>query len=58
MNDSSSDVVLDDDALVLDWQHLLTDVDESGIATITINRPKALNALNSDVLEELNDALV
>lgn len=27
------------------------------IATITINRPKALNALNSQVLDELNEAL-
>ena len=27
------------------------------IATITINRPKALNALSTEVLEDLNTAL-
>ena len=27
------------------------------VATITINRPKALNALNSQVLDELNETL-
>lgn len=30
---------------------------KDAIATITINRPKALNALNSQVLDELNEAL-
>ena len=29
---------------------VLTDLDASGIATLTINRPEALNALNGDVL--------
>ena len=27
-----------------------------GIATVTVNRPKAMNALNSQVLDELFDA--
>ena len=27
---------------------------EGNIATVTINRPKALNALNSETLKELN----
>lgn len=30
---------------------------ENGIATITINRPDKLNALNKDVIDELNQAL-
>ena len=30
---------------------------EGHVATITINRPKALNALSTQVLTELNEAL-
>ena len=30
---------------------------DGAVATITINRPKALNALNSQVLDELDAAL-
>lgn len=37
---------------------VLVHVDQNGIATITINRPQALNALNEKVLEALHDALV
>jgi enoyl-CoA hydratase len=38
------------------YTNILFDVDNN-IATITFNRPKALNALNADLLDELNDAL-
>jgi enoyl-CoA hydratase len=38
------------------YANILFDVDNN-IATITFNRPKALNALNADLLDELNDAL-
>ena len=30
---------------------------ENGVATIRLNRPNALNAVNSDLLEELSDAI-
>lgn len=36
---------------------LLFDVDENGIAVLTIHRPEKLNALNNQVMSELNDAL-
>ena len=34
---------------------LLVDVDSHGIAIVTINRPSKLNALNADVISELDD---
>jgi enoyl-CoA hydratase len=34
---------------------LLFEVDEQGIATVTINRPNKLNALNNELLNELAD---
>lgn len=39
-----------------DYQFVLFDVAE-GIATITVNRPDKLNALNADVIEEIGQAL-
>jgi enoyl-CoA hydratase len=39
------------------FETILLDVDDFGIATITINRPTKLNALNSQVLSELEDVI-
>ncbi|RMH01366.1 MAG: hypothetical protein D6702_11645, partial [Planctomycetota bacterium] len=41
-----------------DFRFLALDTVEDGIARITIERPKALNALNSELLDELHDAVV
>ena len=38
------------------YEHIILE-EKSGIATITFNRPKALNALNQALLGELGDAL-
>ena len=40
----------------MEYQHILFDVEE-GIALITFNRPKALNALNNELLKEFSAAL-
>lgn len=39
-----------------DFKNVLLEA-EDGIATLTINRPKSLNALNSDTLTEIGEAL-
>ncbi|WP_421775028.1 enoyl-CoA hydratase/isomerase family protein [Gracilimonas sp.] len=39
------------------YETLLVEVDESGICTLTINRPDKLNALNNQVLDELDEAI-
>ena len=40
------------------FENLLDETDAAGVATITINRPKVLNALNTQTLDELRRALL
>ncbi|KAJ5604677.1 enoyl-CoA hydratase [Penicillium lagena] len=39
------------------YEHILTETPKPGVGLITLNRPKALNALSSPLFTELNDAL-
>src|ERR1700681_2258326 len=39
------------------YEHILVEI-EAPIATITLNRPKVLNALSPDLIREVNEALV
>lgn len=41
---------------VMGYEHILVDI-EAPIATVTLNRPKVLNALSPDLIRELNAAL-
>lgn len=41
----------------MSFNNILFEVDSDGIALITINRPEKLNALNRDVLKELEQAI-
>ncbi|MEO8598123.1 MAG: enoyl-CoA hydratase-related protein [Candidatus Solibacter sp.] len=38
------------------YSHILFQVEESGIALLTVNRPQKLNALSGEVIEELDEA--
>ncbi|PWY73605.1 enoyl-CoA hydratase/isomerase family protein [Aspergillus heteromorphus CBS 117.55] len=39
------------------YEHILTSTPKPGVGLITLNRPKALNALSTPLFTELNDAL-
>jgi enoyl-CoA hydratase len=45
-----------DDSSAMGYEHVLVEV-EPPIATVTLNRPKVLNALSPDLIRELNAAL-
>lgn len=51
------ETVNSEDVETHDFKHLKVDFDEEGVAWLRIERPKQLNALNSEVVEELRIAI-
>lgn len=49
--------VTSDDVEAYDYRHLKIAFDEEGVAWVTIERPKQLNALNTEVVEELRECI-
>lgn len=45
------------DQQVMSDQQVLLDIDEQGVASITLNRPEVHNAFNDDVIRQLIDAI-
>lgn len=41
-----------------DASHILCEIDESGLATVTINRPDKFNALTDEMVQDLHDTLM
>ncbi len=58
MSDSPEQALADGEEAVEIFENLEIELDEDGIAVLKVNRPKALNALNGEVLEELREAVV
>ena len=52
-----SSATLDTEVEAPQYQNILVDRPEEGLALVTLNRPKALNALCYDLFKDLNDAL-
>jgi len=42
----------------MSYGHILVDEPAEGVGRVQFNRPKALNALNSPMMDEVNDAML
>ena len=42
----------------MSYEHIIVDRPAEGVGRVQLNRPKALNALNSPLMDEVNDAML